>query len=171
MKFELTEKVITTVEPKQILEELERQFAKSAKSTERVPGGLLVKTITDTFGAANRDDTTSISLRPVTGGQMIVAEVNYKPSIFFWIMIVILLFTAFGWIFPIAFFFYNRTVVEKSIQATLQRVRNEFSNEGAPAAAQMGNLADELEKLSILKDKGVLTEDEFTARKTRLLQS
>lgn len=171
MKFELTEKVTTTAPPAALIEELAQQFTKSAKNVERVGEGLRVTTIIDTFGAINRNDTTTVSVRPVPGGQMVVAEVDYKPSLYFWILLLILLFTAFGWIFPVAFFFYNKTVVEKSIQATLQRVRNQFSIEGGAAAAPASDVADQLEKLASLKERGLLTEQEFNDRKAKLLQS
>jgi len=39
----------------------------------------------------------------------------------------------------------------------------------APAAAASTNLVDELQRLSTLKDQGILSEDEFTAAKSKLL--
>ena len=39
----------------------------------------------------------------------------------------------------------------------------------APAAADSSNLVDELQKLASLKDQGILSEDEFTAAKNKLL--
>ena len=39
----------------------------------------------------------------------------------------------------------------------------------APAAAASSNLVDELQRLSTLKDQGILSEDEFTAAKSKLL--
>jgi hypothetical protein len=38
-----------------------------------------------------------------------------------------------------------------------------------PAAADSSNLVDELQKLASLKDQGILSEDEFTAAKNKLL--
>ena len=39
----------------------------------------------------------------------------------------------------------------------------------APAAGDSPNLVDELQRLSTLKDQGILSEDEFTAAKSKLL--
>ena len=39
----------------------------------------------------------------------------------------------------------------------------------APAAADSSNLVDELQKLASLKEQGILSEDEFTAAKSKLL--
>ena len=38
-----------------------------------------------------------------------------------------------------------------------------------PAAADSSSLADELQKLASLKEQGILSEDEFTAAKNKLL--
>ena len=39
----------------------------------------------------------------------------------------------------------------------------------APAAADSSSLVDELQKLASLKEQGILSEDEFTAAKNKLL--
>ena len=39
----------------------------------------------------------------------------------------------------------------------------------APAVGASSNLVDELQRLSTLKDQGILSEDEFTAAKSKLL--
>jgi len=39
----------------------------------------------------------------------------------------------------------------------------------APAAGDSPNLVDELQRLSTLKDQGILSEDEFSAAKSKLL--
>lgn len=44
------------------------------------------------------------------------------------------------------------------------------SNSGHSGSAQTASVADELEKLGKLRDKGMLTDAEFTAQKTRLLR-
>ena len=41
--------------------------------------------------------------------------------------------------------------------------------EPEPAAADSSSLADELQKLASLKEQGILSEDEFTAAKNKLL--
>ena len=41
--------------------------------------------------------------------------------------------------------------------------------EPEPAAADSSSLADELQKLAALKEQGILSEDEFTAAKNKLL--
>jgi hypothetical protein len=43
------------------------------------------------------------------------------------------------------------------------------AQEPEPAAADASSLADELQKLASLKEQGILSEDEFTAAKNKLL--
>ena len=49
--------------------------------------------------------------------------------------------------------------------------RAEDETKQQPAAMRGAGLADELKKLAELRDCGVLTQEEFNAQKTRLLQS
>jgi|SRR6476660_5724058 hypothetical protein len=50
-----------------------------------------------------------------------------------------------------------------------QQAPPQYAPAPAPAAGDSPNLVDELQRLSTLKDQGILSEDEFTAAKSKLL--
>jgi Short C-terminal domain len=97
----------------------------------------------------------------------LLADVEYDPSIFFWIFILIGIFTTVGWLIPIAFFLIQKNSVKQSVESTFSRIRNEFSDSISPKPSN-GSISD-LESLANLKSKGVITEEEFAAKKAQIL--
>lgn len=67
----------------------------------------------------------------------------------------------------------NTVLFTKKAQADFERLRSivesRMSSAGAPVAAAPASLADELSKLAALRDQGILSDDEFTTMKARLL--
>jgi hypothetical protein len=63
--------------------------------------------------------------------------------------------------------------VRSAIESAVKRIINEFSVDPMAVGYQTTptSSADELKKLAELKDRGVLTADEFEAQKRKLLQS
>lgn len=173
MHFELSERLITNEPPEAIMEFAQRQFAKISSKTRLERGQLTVRMVEATFGSINRSDVTRVSLQRVGGGHLVVSETDYRPSIWFWLLLIVLLFTYIGWLIPIAFYLYQRGTVKSAIQATISRVVNEFSVGPMPLGYQNGpsSNADELKKLAELRDSGVLSADEFEAQKRKLLRN
>lgn len=172
MRFEVSERIRTRCASEDVLRFLEDQFRKVAESSKRFGDALEVKSIEASFGSINRADTTAITVKPVDGGLLMVAEVKYRPSVAFWIILIITLFTWVFWLLPIAFYLLQKTTVKEAITDCFQRARNEFesaqSSSATPGALQLG-VVEELEKLATLKAKGILTDEEFLARKKTLL--
>ena len=52
--------------------------------------------LTITFGSINRNDVSIISINDKSDGYLLIAEVTYIPSIWFWILFVLTLFTWVG---------------------------------------------------------------------------
>jgi hypothetical protein len=106
-------------------------------------------------------------VRQLDDGWLVLADVNYRPSALFWIILLITLFTWIGWLIPIAFYLIQKNTVKAAIQGCLQRVRNEF--EETVRASMPANAVSDLERLAALRERGIVSDDEFQAAKRRLL--
>jgi putative oligomerization/nucleic acid binding protein len=173
MHFEVSERLITNETPDAVMEFAQRQFSKISNKTRLEDGQLTARMVEASFGSINRSDVTHVALQRVGGGYLLVSETDYRPSGWFWIFLIVLLFSYIGWLIPIAFYFYQRGAVKSAIQSSIDRIVNEFSI--SPAAVGLhavpSSKADELKKLAELRDGGVLSDDEFTAQKLKLLRS
>ncbi len=175
MKFEVSQRIVTDRSEAEVLDHAVIQFRKVADSAKlNKDGNLVVKSIEATFGAINRKDTTVVEVRKSDDGVLIVADVHYRPSFSFWILLVLLAFTWIGWILPIIFYLVHKSTVRKAVESCLHRVDNECSrsvrNPG-PAIEAKPSAVDELVKLAELKDRGFVTDEEFTYKKLQLLRS
>lgn len=170
MKFEISEKIITSRSPEDILICLENQFRKVSKGINRSGMVIEAKSIEASFGSINRTDITNIYLKKSNDGYLLIADVVYKPSIAFWIIFIITLFTWVFWLVPVAFYLLQKDTVKTSIHGCFQRVKNEFDQtiSNTYSNSITNNLAEEIEKLGLLKDKGLITEDEFSNAKKRI---
>ena len=111
-----------------ILESLEEEFKKISQKCEIVEGrnGDAVKAemISATFGSINRTDVSTITVAEARkkDGYTINVETEYKPSTFFWIFFIL---CGCGTAVAIGMYFYNKTIVQKSIADVLKRVKDE----------------------------------------------
>ena len=171
MHFEVSERLVSNEAPEAVMEFAQRQFSKVSDETRLERGQLTVRRVEASFGSINRTDVTRVALQRVGGGYLIVSETDYRPSIWFWIFLIVLLFSYIGWLIPIAFYLYQRGTVKSAIESAIDRIVNEFSVGPGYQAAAPASSADELKKLAELRDNGVLTVDEFEAQKRKLLRS
>jgi hypothetical protein len=177
MNFEISEIVKTDKNKMELVAVLESQFKNVSKSVQRTGDLLLVEYIGNTFGAINRMDASLIKLKENNGGYLLIAEVEYKPSLWFWVFVVLGLFSYVGWIIPIIIYFWHQSIVRKNIQNIFLRVKNEFDNPNIiPKSSNIiesnKNVDDlgRLEKLYELKEKGIITEEEFITMKNDVLK-
>jgi hypothetical protein len=64
----------------------------------------------------------------------------------------------------------NAVLMSKPALAAFEALRDTLMEKiGRPTAVSAMSVADEIEKLAALRDKGILTEEEFTAKKRQLL--
>jgi hypothetical protein len=173
MHFEVSERLITNEPPEAVMEFAQRQFAKISDKTRLERGQLTARRVEASFGSINRSDVTRITLQRVGSGYLLVSETDYRPSGWFWLFLIILLFTYVGWLIPIAFYLYHRGTVKSAIESAVSRVVNEFSVGPMPVGYQtkLASNADELRKLAELRDRGVLSGEEFEAQKRKLLRT
>lgn len=173
MHFEVSERLITNESPEAVMEFAQRQFSKISDKTRLEGPQLTARMVEASFGSINRSDVTRVTLQRVGGGYLLVSETDYRPSGWFWLFLIVLLFTYIGWLIPIAFYLYQRASVKAAIQSAVSRIVNEFSvgpMAVGVAAAAPSSKADELKKLAELRNSGVLSEEEFTSQKLKLLR-
>lgn len=173
MHFEVSERLITNESPEAVMEFAQRQFSKISNKTRLEGAKLTARMVEASFGSINRSDVTRLTLQRTGGGYLLISETEYRPSGWFWLFLIILLFTYIGWLIPIAFYLYQRGTVKAAIESAVNRIVNEFSV--SPMAVGVhapvpSSKADELKKLAELRDTGVLSEDEFTSQKLMLLR-
>ncbi|NCO73856.1 MAG: SHOCT domain-containing protein [Cyanobacteria bacterium] len=86
----------------------------------------------------------------------------------FWIGLFLLLFTFLLWLLPIIFYQTQKGSVRDEIRRTLDNIKAEYNNQNIAVA---NNSADELLKLAELRDKNIITNEEFEKRKKQILES
>ena len=133
MKFEVSERFKTSKSEAQILESLEEQFRKisnkvSRNDGESVGSSIVIESIEATFGSINRKDITEVKISKKESGYLCVADVTYNPSVMFWILLIILLFTWIGWLIPIGMYLYHKKIVQEAIEKVLSRVKDEVED-------------------------------------------
>lgn len=175
MNFELSRRFQTNSSSEEIMIFLEEAFRKAAVTVVKNSDTLTVGSINATFGSINRDDKTIVSVKSKSEETLIVASVDYKPSIWFWVIFVCCLFTTVLWLVPIAFYFYQKNTVRNGIEEIFSRAENEFrsskSNSATVKSASAEDISSQLEKLASLKEKGILTDEEFANQKAKILST
>lgn len=172
MNFEVSERIATAVAKEDLLNVLEAQFKKVSQNVKRHGDSIFAKSIEASFGSINRTDSTVIELKKVDDGFLAVACVNYRPSAAFWIILIITLFTWVFWLVPIVFYIVQKKTVKNSIQDVFIRVKNEFMGMREPQPKEQPKSEfEQLERLASLKDRGVITEEEFQIKKKEILRS
>lgn len=169
MRFEISERVTTTRSDKEIFAVLHEQFNKVARRVDIQDKRLKATALEASFGSINRNDDTIVSIKQVDRGCLLVADVHYRPSIAFWVFFLLGLPSGVGWVIPIIFYMIQKKTVNQAIRSCFERVKNEFEQLGTYAAPSASSLADAIEQLGRLKERGLLTEEEFTLKKQSLL--
>ena len=169
MRFEVSERITTRADKVELLTLLEDQFRKIASSVQRHGESLEATSIEASFGSINRRDRTLVELKPTNDGFVAIASVHYRPSVAFWIILIITFFTYVFWIVPIVFYLLQRQTVRNAIQEVFTRAKHEFQDLTGSAAVKRLTDLDLLEKLATLRDKGTITEEEFLNKKKVLL--
>lgn len=129
MKFELNEKVKTNKNEGAVLEILEEQFRKVSDSTRIEGKELIVRSIHASFYSFVCSDKTEVRISKKENGYLCVADTNYCPSIWFWILFILGFFIAgLGTIIDVIAYFYQKKVVRDTIVDVLRGVKNEVED-------------------------------------------
>jgi uncharacterized membrane protein len=65
-------------------------------------------------------------VEPKEGGFLLIAEVSYRPSSTFWVILIMCIPTFIAWLVPIFVYNWQKEVVRLAIGAVFERVKNEF---------------------------------------------
>lgn len=146
MHFEISERFTSISDETRIRNFLWNSFSKISSNITDTPPSFTVIQVNPTFGSINRKDETIISVSKREGDILLVASVNYKPSVAFWIIFIISLFSTIGWLIPLVFYFYQKKTVREAIQEVFSRTKNEFHGSNSPVTTTE-NFTTQLEKL------------------------
>lgn len=173
MNFDISRRFSVNASIEDVVRFLEDSFRNVAETVYNNGGVLTVELVNATFGSINRKDKTVVEVRPKDTDTLIVAHVEYKPSGWFWIFLICGLFTTIGWVIPIAFYFFQKNMVKNGIEEIFNRAENEFrtskSTGTVSKAVSSEDVYSQLEKLAALKEKGILSDEEFAAQKAKLV--
>jgi adenine/guanine phosphoribosyltransferase-like PRPP-binding protein len=134
MRFEVSEQVRTRTDIATIICALFEQLAKvSARVRLTEEGNLTAKRIDPSLASIVRFDQTNFIVEPKEGGFLFVAEVSYRPSSTFWVILIMCIPTFIAWLVPIFLYNWQKDVVRLAIGDVFERVKNEFEVIEAPS--------------------------------------
>ncbi|WP_158916485.1 SHOCT domain-containing protein [Caulobacter sp. S45] len=174
MRYELSTRLLSSEDMNAVGKKIKSHFSTIAQTTQVEGESLVLTGIEKSFGSITRATTARIKIRPAEGGYLVLADVHYRPSFMFWVLIFIGLFV-FGIfsILAIVFYFSQKGSVRRAVERALERIKNEFDH--APVSvANIGAMANvgvaaEIAALENLRKSGVLTDEEFAKKKRQLL--
>jgi H+/Cl- antiporter ClcA len=133
MKFEVSEQVRTQTDIATIIYALFEQLDKvSARVRLTNEGILTAKRIDPSLASIVRFDRTNFIVEPKEGGFLLIAEVSYRPSSTFWVILIMCIPTFIAWLVPIFVYNWQKEIVRQAIGAVFERVKNEFEVIEAP---------------------------------------
>jgi hypothetical protein len=136
MKFEISE-TINECAPETVLSLFETQLRKISGHVIRNGQSITATQIEASFGSINRSSTAVCSVRGNGRKGILTADVDYRPSLAFWVFLILGLFTMLGWLIPIAFYLIQKGTVRSAVEAVFRRVRAECEfTEITPATPQ-----------------------------------
>jgi H+/Cl- antiporter ClcA len=134
MKFEVSEQVRTQTDIATIIYALFAQLDKvSARVRLTDEGNLTAKRIDPSFASIVRFDRTNFIVEPKEGGFLLIAEVSYRPSSTFWVILIMCIPTFVAWLVPIFVYNWQKEIVRSAIGDVFERVKNEFEVIEAPS--------------------------------------
>jgi hypothetical protein len=133
MKFEVSEQVRTETDIATIIYALFEQLDKvSTRVRLTDEGNLTAKKIDPSPPSIVRFDQTNFIVEPQEGGFLLIAEVSYRPSSTFWVILIMCIPTFVAWLVPIFVYNWQKEIVRLAIGAVFERVKNEFEVIEAP---------------------------------------
>ena len=135
MKLMASEKIKCSISDemgKKLIDSLEEEFKKISQRCEIVEGrngdAVKVEMVSATIGSINRVDVSMVTVDESRkkDGYTINAETEYKPSVIFFVLLAVTILFCFPTAaIPVGMFFYNKSIVQKSIADVLKRVKDE----------------------------------------------
>ena len=172
MKFTTTQKLKTKASEAAILAAIAEIFQPISESVKQGNHFVEATHVQGTFGSINRKDTTRLTIKQKQDGWVVTADTDYKPSTWFWILLVITILTLWGVLISVGIYWWQRTIVKGAIENALKNLADDLEDAAvSPQATQQpsGGAASEVEQLASLLQKGLISQVEFEAAKKRAL--
>ena len=172
MKFTTTQKLRTRASEEAVLSAITEAFRPISESVNQGNHFVEATQIQATFGSINRKDTTRLTLKQKQDGWTITADTDFKPSTWFWILLVLTILTVWGVLIPVGIYWWQKTIVKGAIENALKQIADDLEDD--PAAMQTariggGGATSEIEQLASLLQKGLISQAEFDAAKRKAL--
>ncbi|WP_417378780.1 SHOCT domain-containing protein [Gimesia sp.] len=186
MQFQVSQRIHTLVPQEHVFDAIEEQLNSVASTVERNHDEIVAKMLEASFGSINRSDTTRITLKQKPEGLVLLADVHYRPSFAFWIILILTIFSYIFWLIPIIFYLIQKNTVKSAIENVFNRVKDdletgyhppnitETKNLNSGTSSVSNTLEAEiklLEKLANLKAMGAISEEEFLTKKQQIMVS
>ncbi len=176
INFKIADRIVTDCSKAEIIDELQRKLKQYSNKVTLYEDILYAREIFQSFFSIKYSDVI-IEVTESLDGYFLNAKVKHRPYIFFWVwLLVVYIFFDIPtviclWIFLIALYFYQKHMTKENIKGIFSHVRNRLSlNHKLPSSKQTTcNDFAGLEKLAELRDKGVVTQEEFEAKKKQIL--
>ena len=186
MHFQVSQRIHTIVAREVVFDAVEEQLKSVAYKVERNHDEIIATSLEASFGSINRNDTTRITLKEKPEGLILLAEVHYRPSFAFWIILILTLFSYILWLIPITLYLNQKNTVKSAIENVFKLVQDDLEashssqrvsgkrNLNTGTQSVSNNLEAEiqlLEKLANLKAMGAISEEEFLTKKRQIMGS
>jgi hypothetical protein len=172
MKFTTTQKLKTGANEEAVLSAIAEAFRPISESVNQGNHFVEATQIQATFGSINRKDTTRLTLKQKQDGWTVTADTDFKPSTWFWILLILTILTVWGVLISVGIYWWQKTIVKGAIENALKQIADDL--EDTPAATQTarigaGRATSEIEQLASLLQKGLISQAEFDAAKKKAL--
>lgn len=172
MKFTTTQKLKTGASETAVLSAIMEIFKPISESVEQGNHFVEARQIQATFGSINRKDVTRLTLKRKQDGWTVTADTDFKPSLWFWILLILTILTVWGVLISIGIYWWQKTIVKGAVENALKQLADDVEDSAGSQPANYGGPAgamSEIEQLASLLQKGLISQSEFDAAKKKAL--
>jgi hypothetical protein len=172
MKFTTTQKLKTAASETAVLSAIGEIFEPISESVEQGSHFVEARQIQATFGSINRKDVTRLTLKRKQDGWTVTADTDFKPSLWFWILLILTILTVWGVLISIGIYWWQKTIVKGAVENALKQLADDVEDSAGSQPANYGGPAgamSEIEQLAALLQKGLISQSEFDAAKKKAL--
>jgi hypothetical protein len=127
MKFELSQQLRTQADLETIILVLAEQLKKVSTTVDLTDEGIITATrIEHTIASLLRFDRTVISVETNEDRVLLIADVSYRPTALFWVILILCIPTFVAWLVPIGIYMTQKGTLQSAIASVFKRVKDEL---------------------------------------------
>jgi hypothetical protein len=172
MKFTTTQKLKTGASEDAVFSAIREVFKPISESVEQGNHFVEARQIQATFGSINRKDVTRLTLKRKQDGWTVTADTDFKPSVWFWILLILTILTVWGVLISVGIYWWQKTIVKGAVENALKQLSDDLEDSPASPPSTYGGTTStmgEVEQLASLLQKGLISQGEFEAAKKKAL--